>query len=157
MTEDDLFQHFAGEDPNLIVEGLARRLAASTARSGPVDPDDKTYLDNLRKRWPGRYPDTIFARAGWQNLICVMSEMIDDAAPGDRIAFTQVKEKFGGLRAYHHRYDLKPVAEVVSAAGVVSERVCEWCGLPGETRRSPSGYFHTACDRHAIPGSTTAR
>lgn len=57
----------------------------------------------------------------------------------------QVKEKFGGLRFYVDTTD-KRIHHWIEFAEVVSTKICEECGAPGERRGE--GWVRTLCDFH---------
>lgn len=60
-----------------------------------------------------------------------------------QIQFTQIKEKFGGLRLYTNYSDAY-IDGVISMASSMSESTCETCGQPGKMRGK--GWYYTACD-----------
>jgi hypothetical protein len=59
------------------------------------------------------------------------------------VSFVQIKEKFGGLRAYFDGGD-DYVEGVVDMAERMSYVTCEICGAPGEERGG--GWINTYCD-----------
>ncbi|MDO8604024.1 MAG: hypothetical protein Q7K40_01260 [bacterium] len=78
---------------------------------------------------------------GWHGLIDEFYNMFPDAY------MTQVKEKFGGLRLYHSGgsdESTKKEIEIMER----SEKMCELCGKPTETR-DIRGWLWTLCDDHA--------
>lgn len=62
-----------------------------------------------------------------------------------QIEFTQVKEKFGGLRLYTN-YGGGYVDGVISMASRMSQCTCETCGQPGKIRGKR--WYYTACEQH---------
>jgi hypothetical protein len=60
------------------------------------------------------------------------------------VKFDQVKEKFGGLRAYHSGGD-DYVSGLVSMAEAMSYKICEVCGERGYPNKS--GWITTLCDK----------
>lgn len=95
---------------------------------------------------------------GWREIVTQLTGAIavivggPDAAPGIRVV--QVKEKLGTLR-YYAWYVPEPYADAVwqaiQGAENDSARICETCGQTGRLRESRDGYWHTACDVHAVP------
>jgi hypothetical protein len=59
------------------------------------------------------------------------------------VSFAQIKEKFGGLRAYFDGGD-DYVEGVVDMAERMSYVTCETCGAPGKERGT--GWINTYCD-----------
>jgi hypothetical protein len=58
---------------------------------------------------------------------------------------SQVKEKFGALRVYIQspfiqRHDL------IAAAELASQYICETCGQPGTNAQGPTGWWSTLCE-----------
>lgn len=126
----------------------ARRLA----EGAPLDDD---RLRAIRDRWPERFRCGFECGAGWTDLITAVGEVLD--LWGAWVDFTQVKEKFGGLRMYFYGVDEGGRAdELVDAAEELSYALCESCGKPAKVR-DRGGYIFTACDEHAGVGSTVVR
>ena len=103
----------------------------------------------FRHARPGSHSTMVYGIAvgnGWYDILyqlCVgiqrrAAELCDEPP-----AFSQIKEKFGGLRVYIHggsKYrDLIDLAE--ERAG----KTCEHCGAPGTLRQE--GWHHVSCDR----------
>ncbi len=65
--------------------------------------------------------------SGWLDRFEKLCEDIQAAEPGPEFAFTQVKEKFGGLRAYFTGGNYK-VATLIDEAERDSVNICEACG-----------------------------
>jgi hypothetical protein len=57
--------------------------------------------------------------------------------------FDQIKEKFGGLRAYYSGGD-DYISGLVSMAETMSYKICEVCGNKGKTNKN--GWISTLCD-----------
>lgn len=132
----------------------AKRLAAGI-------PVDESWSKRLRQRWPMRLMCSMECGPGWTDLIEAVNEIIDAEADGE-FRFTQIKEKFGQLRAYWHGVDPHGAIDaLVDAAEEISASMCETCGEGAkvwQTRGGPGfGYVHVACDEHARPGSTIVR
>lgn len=131
----------------------ARRLTGGVAL-----PED--WWQRLKARWPHRLACEMSCGPGWSDIIEGVNELIDQEGV-DPIAFKQIKEKFGALRMYWHGAD--PVGRIdalIDSAEEISEGMCETCGRPSKMRQSggsPAGYIHSACDDHAIKGSSIIR
>lgn len=132
----------------------AKRLAAGITLS-------EDWWQRLRARWPHRLRCEMSCGPGWSDIIEAVNELIDQEGV-DPITFSQIKEKFGSLRMYWHGID--PVGRIdalVDSAEEISEGMCERCGKPSKMRQSGGGsgfgYVHSACDDHAIPGSSIIR
>lgn len=113
---------------------------------------------------------------GWIALVEYLCARIDEAlaeAEKPAVSFVQIKEKFGGLRAYlrgapvridimsaagvlasgHLRGTPQPdvlarLAPLIRAAEARSFDVCVFCGGPGRLRRDRD-WILTLCDAHA--------
>ena len=106
---------------------------------------------------------------GWIELFaeaCAEIDALVKANPGFHVRFEQVKEKFGGLRAYTrswsdgaplNQYDEQTLLEehvtlrdqvfaIIQKAEGKADVTCETCGEPGEIRTG--GWMHVACDKH---------
>lgn len=125
------------------------------------------------------YPDMfghcrlgISVGAGWYDILERMAvgiQTIIDANPGFHVTFVQIKEKFGGLRAYcrvwsddggrgefgertlseAYKAASEEVFKLICAAENEAATTCELCGEPGELRYD--GWMHVACDKHVKP------
>lgn len=69
--------------------------------------------------------------------------------PIPQLIADQVKEKFGGLRFYHHGGD-DFCDGVLSMAENLSYRICEECGAPGKV--GGKGWIRTLCPTHIKSG-----
>lgn len=86
---------------------------------------------------------------GWFDILHEMCRKID-ALGHDDLCFVQVKEKFGGLRAYtNFHYD--DVEKIISEAESKSYKTCENCGTTETTRTRGGGWVTTLCDECAKP------
>jgi len=124
-------------------------------------PADETWSRRLRQRWPMRLMCSMECGPGWTDLVEALNELIDVEADGE-FRFTQVKEKFGQMRAYWHGVDEHGrIDELVEAAEEISAAMCETCGGDSKMRQTRSlagyGYVHSACDEHAQPNSDVIR
>lgn len=89
---------------------------------------------------------------GWYNLLDVMmfhiQNYVDQKQKEDpdfpQVKFVQIKEKFGGLRAYANRYD-DVISAYISFAESIANRTCEACGTIGKNK-SYNGWLVTQCD-----------
>ncbi len=84
---------------------------------------------------------------GWFGLIdtacSLIQEHIDRTPECHQVEFTQVKEKFGGLRMYTIGGD-DFTEGVISMASSMSYCICEDCGLPGS--ETDTGWVLTLCE-----------
>lgn len=89
---------------------------------------------------------------GWKYLLDDLCKDLMDYCEEQEIEppqFTQIKEKYGGLRAYlngapegHHR-----LFDIASEYENLSERVCEVCGKYGRVRNI-GGWYTCYCEEH---------
>lgn len=128
----------------------AKRLAAGI-------PLDDTWRDRLRQRWPERLQCSMDCGPGWSDIVEAVCELIDQEGV-TLYQFTQIKEKFAGLRMYWSGEDpAGRIDQLVEAAEEISFSVCERCGSGRAKVWNHRGYVYTACDEHVIDGSTIAR
>jgi hypothetical protein len=129
------------------LERRARRFAnRETYGEGDVD-----WAVALRARFPGRFECEVSPGPGWADLIFAMGEQVEALAPGNGVKFSQVKEKFGTLRAYNFGSP-DVVSDLVDAFEAASAGICETCGGPGTLRRTKGSWYLTACEEHAKGG-----
>lgn len=122
-------------------------------------PEERARLNNLPIRFPNQFPADglpwgFQVDDGWEDLIVILCERINtvlkEAPPSTRFEFTQIKEKFGTLRAYY-RLDHAPddvkalIRQAVAATEKATVRCCEHCGGYG-LLRDIDGYMTTLCD-----------
>ena len=65
----------------------------------------------------------------------------------DEFEFTQIKEKFGTLRAYFYPY-FEELDDIVDKYEKISANTCEVCGKPGELK-SDGYWLMTRCEEHS--------
>jgi hypothetical protein len=102
----------------------------------------------LFQEFPGqlvhdRLPFGIECGDGWYNLIRMFCEFVSTQKEST-LQFSQIKEKFGGLRLY---YTGDSSAEIEAAAWMaesLSYCTCECCGAPGKPNKA--GWILTLCD-----------
>lgn len=83
---------------------------------------------------------------GWIPIIKDLCEDLDEMEA--EFKFVQIKEKFGGLRAYTEGVsgdDAQEALELIHEAEENSYNVCEKCGDEGEISRN-GGWIRTRCD-----------
>lgn len=139
-----------------------------------TDDECNQALDELKRAFPYQFREgktsIELSFGGWLRLFGELCARVDRELPeARRKAFwwTQVKEKFGGLRCYFEggptwmdiqglgtfiKYlgDSNPdeltmkVQELVLEAEERSWKTCQWCGEAGE-RQQRGGYIYTGC------------
>jgi hypothetical protein len=114
---------------------------------------------DLRARYPLVYGEPFLngegfrCGDGWYGVLdklgAELTPLIEQEPANVRARFrmVQVKEKFGGLRAYTDREPSAAMQAVIDAAALVAEETCEECGAEGAFRRS-GGWIRTLCDEH---------
>jgi hypothetical protein len=86
---------------------------------------------------------------GWHPILDQLHTDIVALDPEYSVA--QVKEKFGGLRAYLV-YRNPEITALVTAAETLSAVTCENCGIPGRIRnRKDSRWLQCLCDLCVLP------
>lgn len=83
---------------------------------------------------------------GWYNLIDSACALISHQIKYNKcppVEYTQVKEKFGGLRIYYTGGN-DFVDGVISTVGYLSQQTCETCGNPG--KQTNEGWIRTLCE-----------
>lgn len=104
-------------------------------------------LDDLFEKHRDTLQCTIECGEGWWPII---DKMCDEAKALDiGVAFVQIKEKFGELRAYvtHDQVDAQTLCklnDVTDRAEHASLETCEYCGAPGSLRNI--GWMKTLCE-----------
>ena len=120
----------------------------------------------------------ISVNVGWLPLVRALFARVDrELTPFERrrVRWAQIKQKWGGLRAYYHlagerrqvhvdimtptehvhlvEGDATPLStkldRMIADATAEASRTCEICGEPG-TRVNHGGYVFVACAKHAI-------
>jgi len=84
---------------------------------------------------------------GWYNLIrnlCAEIQAYVDYSGIEQVEFSQIKEKFGQLRAYIDNGDEK-VYDIIRLAETLSSEICESCGMKGYIK-SNRGWLTSMCD-----------
>lgn len=135
-------------DRALVIDAAARTVArrgARIARGEAPRIDDPDWIERLRAAHPDLFDCEVSCGPGWSDLLHAMAARL--AERDLPVTFEQVKEKYGGLRAYHRGGD-DLTEEVVAAFEVLAEGVCETCGAPGIVRRAPGGRLQAACASH---------
>ncbi|KAJ7820274.1 hypothetical protein B0H13DRAFT_2130455 [Mycena leptocephala] len=79
---------------------------------------------------------------GWEPLL---RRLCADIHHNKTLRFVQIKEKFGGLRAYTSGATSDDVYKRVHEAEAESFWTCERCGKDGQLAKTESGYSFTAC------------
>lgn len=91
---------------------------------------------------------------GWYDLLRDMFAEVEYEVKSrnivDEVSFVQIKEKFGGLRAYFEINqcadgDYEALTQVVSKYEKQSMTVCEICGAAAR-RSQKGGYIRTLCE-----------
>lgn len=84
---------------------------------------------------------------GWWPLIDKVAAAIDSfnaAHPESSIEVSQIKQKFGGLRIYHHNAP-EDIRKLIDEAIEVSWHTCERCGATEGIITNLEGYRLTLC------------
>lgn len=82
---------------------------------------------------------------GWYDLIYKLCSDIKTLNPPENFKWTQIKEKFGGLRAYWVGATT-PISQLVDEAERDSYTICEDCGSK-ENVTSEGGWIRTLCKK----------
>lgn len=126
---------------------------------------NKTLNENIVKKYPDFFPlpeeprtlkDTFFyfrCGDGWHDLIdrcCfAIKTHIQNNKKTIPFYFTQVKEKFGGLRLYYEGGD-EFIQGLVRTAEAISYKICEETGKPGCLYAKRNGWIQTLCSERAV-------
>lgn len=81
---------------------------------------------------------------GWADLFETLCENISLLKPTD-FCFTQVKEKFGMLRAYYSGGN-EQISKLIMEAEEKSYKTCEKCGSHNQVGTRGRGWIVTLCD-----------
>jgi hypothetical protein len=128
-------------------------------------PTDRSWQADLIARYPDLFVQEIRGRTttpgypavgeGWRDLVeTVVARIAAASLDSGSLKIGQIKEKFGTLRLYLDRCDGLPEAslsvinEAISLGEARSACTCETCGAEGRLYDA-SGWFLTACERHA--------
>lgn len=88
---------------------------------------------------------------GWTELLEDMFKEIEEYITKNKIKgfhFDQIKQKFGGLRAYTNFED-DVIRDIIRKAENRADHTCENCGAPGKIRTG--GWIMCLCDECAKP------
>lgn len=149
-----------------------------------IESDNYAEFNNLRqvfisemllKNFPDLWPQSNFEISigiGWIDIIrelCEEIQLLIKNNPGINVKFLQIKEKFGGLRAYVRIWSVnedgtammdengipshaKPHDEIyhqidrlIASAEAKAEKTCRVCREPGEQHH---GSFAVVCNKH---------
>ena len=116
-------------------------------RQGAMDASHSAYLFDNFSFWSPKLRTVGFSCGdGWFDLIKSLSEKIAYLRPSPDFVVTDVKEKMGFLRisTEHASPDIERLA---LGAENASERICEYCGSSGSTKRK-SLMLKTICLYH---------
>lgn len=138
-------------------------------------PHARSWQADLVARYPDLFVQEIHGRAstpgypavgdGWRDLVETAVARIADVAESlenGSLKIGQIKEKFGTLRLYLDRSDglseasTSAADEAISLGEARSACTCETCGAEGRLYDA-SGWFSTACDRHAKGAAVPVR
>lgn len=145
------FAGYSYPERHLVLEMIARVLERRSRRM-----DDQGNPSAIPDGWgaaliakhPEWFKHVHFEHGpGWSDLMTDVVEQIERLPAEDKegFSFSQIKEKFGGLRAYH--VGGEAIEDIVDAAESLSEAICDRCGAPGHPRSG--GWIVTRCDEHA--------
>ncbi len=99
--------------------------------------------------------DGLLIERGWLSLVVEMCERLAALTPPskrDAYQIVQIKEKWGELRIYMTKYNMK-MHRILMSARRRSVLICEICGRPGKLTTGLGHYgtaVQTVCTRHAI-------
>lgn len=113
-----------------------------------MKPAGREDLVALRQRYS--FSTTMSVGEGWHDLLAAQHEWLAALGPGGDFAFSDLKEKFGSLRAYTWGAFSDLCTEIIDASEHLSAHVCDVCGAPGRTRGR--GWISTRCDDHKEEG-----
>ena len=101
-----------------------------------------------------RYPSMLFGvetGEGWADIIYEACEKIQESLKSlspeaqKDFHFTQIKEKFGGLRIYCSWYT-DAIDQIIKEATIKASKTCEVTGEKGKVREI-NGWYTCLCDR----------
>ena len=82
---------------------------------------------------------------GWFNLIDETCSEIQKTLNGRKLKFTQIKEKYGGLRIYTNYY-IEDIDNILDEAEDKSFEICEECGSKENVKITETGWIYTRCE-----------
>lgn len=136
-----------GPDRTTLLEMLARtyrvrsrRVDRTTWTIPPVPRDWETVLETHFPMFRG---SGLEVGDGWADLLIATADWLSESQ-GDFHPFSQIKEKFGGLRIYGLMSG--EAQTITDAASWLSMHICDRCGAPGTKNRS--GWIATRCGVH---------
>lgn len=112
---------------------------------------EKKFIDEFPQFFQDMYGDPmktcmsfgLCIGVGWRDLLWKLCEDIQAINPPEDFKFSQIKEKFGGLRAYYDGGN-EEVWDLVNKAEQDSFNVCEGCGSR-ESITTEGGWLITLC------------
>lgn len=144
-------EHYWTPDRRALTE-LAGRYIECRSRRWDTDayivrpmPDDYGAQGAVRRAWPGAFDCEMSIHNGWIDMVIAVAGWLDEL--GELPRFSQIKEKFGGLRLYYDGRISEGADMIVSIAEHLSDHICEVCGAPGR-HRVDRGWHSTRCDEH---------
>ncbi len=109
----------------------------------------------LEKVLVDKYPDLFVDYGGDMGKTCmtwgcahgdgwfkILEELCEGLSKIKGVKFTQIKEKFGGLRVYLNAYN-EEAEKLIGIADFKSYHTCELCGEPGGPTQA--GWIRTLC------------
>jgi hypothetical protein len=118
---------------------------------------NKQLEDKLIRKFPQLFRDTsknmhescmywgCAVNDGWYDLLHDMCEELMTLDLPEGFKFTQVKEKFAGLRVYTSCYTEETEA-VIRKAESRADKTCEACGTTTNVEQRSGGWIATRCD-----------
>lgn len=103
-----------------------------------------TFFINLRGNPSGIKPSFgLEISEGWYDIIWRLCEAIKATNPPENFRFVQIKEKFGGLRAYSYNSN-EQIEALVTEAEKEAYKTCETCGTK-ENVTIEGSWIRTLC------------
>lgn len=106
--------------------------------------------DALAKMYPEVFPKGAYLECGdgWFSLISAMCSEIGVylSQTKEEFSFSQIKEKFGTLKAYTD-YSDDVIDKIIYKYESLSAHICETCGSKG-TLKSNHGWSRVSCNMH---------
>ena len=122
--------------------------------------------DKLKEKYPEQFKNLSWIECddGWHDLLDNLFRVVDNHLdhkkrinePIESFGWSQIKEKFGGLRAYYHGGD-EFIRGVIWMAESMSYNICEFTGEKGKLRKQRldengqviPAWMKTMCDGEA--------